>query len=137
MDEVQKVLEEFVDFLMPLLTPYEATVYLYLLRRSHFDIKSDQIRVGQRTIAKGCGQATQAKQANQKQILVIVRALATKGCISIGDSTREGTLYSVKLPNEVPAAKEQMAASEKLSQPLDYYRDPNCISTSNAGVFID
>ncbi len=46
-DEREKqVLEELVDFLLPALTPYETTIYLYLLRKSHFANGSQEIRIG-------------------------------------------------------------------------------------------
>lgn len=53
----------------------------------------------------------------------MLNALKSKGCISIGDTTREGTLYSVVLPREVPAVKERIAASAVPDRLLDYYRD--------------
>jgi len=119
------LLEEFVDFLLPLLKPYEVTIYLYLLRKSHFGVGPPKIRVGKRTIAADCGQGIRGTRANFEQITKLVKALETKGCISIGDTAREGTLYTIKLPHEIPAAKEKIAALEVPAQPLNYYRDPN------------
>lgn len=119
-----QLLEEFVDFLLPSLTPYEATVYLYLLRKSHFGVGSPKIRVGKRTIAADCGQGTRAAITNFNHVTKLLKALESKECISIGDTTREGTLYTVKLPHEIPAVKERMAALQIPEQPLNYYRDP-------------
>ena len=118
------LLEEFVDFLLPLLKPYEATIYLYLLRKSHFGVGVPKIRVGKRTIASDCGQGTRAAISNFQHITELLKALERKECISIGDTTREGTLYAVKLPHEIPAVKERMAALRVPEQPLNYYRDP-------------
>ena len=120
-----KLLEEFVDFLLPLLKPYEATIYLYLLRRSHFGVGSPKTRVGKRTIAADCGQGTRAAVSNFQHITDLLKALERKECISIGDTTREGTLYTVKLPHEIPAVKERMATLAVPAQPLNYYRDPD------------
>ena len=33
-ENIKNVIEQFVDYLLPELTPYEASVYLYLLRNS-------------------------------------------------------------------------------------------------------
>ena len=119
------IVEEFVDFLLPALTPYETTVYLYLLRKSHFANGSPQIRIGKRTISAGCGRGTRSVTGgNFKHITEVLESLKMKGCICIGDTTREGTLYSVKLPREVPAAKERIAALDDLSRSLNYYDDP-------------
>ena len=124
-DGRNNIFEEFVDFLLPILTPYEGTIYIYLLRKSHFGIGSPKIRIGKRTIIAGCGQGTRSKTGgNFQHITEVLKSLETKECISIGDTTREGTLYSVKLPHEVPAAKERMAELEAPSRPLNYFRDP-------------
>lgn len=119
-----RVLEEFVDFLLPLLKPYEATIYLYLLRKSHFGVGSPKIRVGKRTIAADCGQGTRAAISNFEHVTKLLKALESKDCISIGDTTREGTLYTIKLPHEIPAVKERLTALQIPEQPLNYYRDP-------------
>lgn len=122
----KQVLEEFVDFLLPALTPYETTIYLYLLRKSHFANGSKEIRIGKRTISTGCGRGTRSVTGgNFKHITEVLESLKLKGCISIGDTTREGTLYSIKLPREVPAAKERIAALHVPSRPLNYYDDPD------------
>lgn len=120
-----RFLEEFVDFLLPILKPYEATIYLYLLRKSHFGVGSPKIRVGKRTIAADCGQGTRAARSNFQNITELLKALETKECILIGDTTREGTLYTVRLPHEIPAVKERLAALQAPTQPINYYRDPD------------
>jgi 5-methylcytosine-specific restriction endonuclease McrA len=127
MDDYQgnKLMQEFVDFLLPLLKPYEVTIYLYLLRKSHLGTGFPQVRVGKRTISKDCGQGTRSVSGgNFKHITDVLKALESKECISIGDTTRDGTLYSVKLPCEIPVARKRMAASNALVQPLNYYSDP-------------
>ena len=118
-------LQDFVDFLLPELTPYEVVIYLYLLRKSHLANASPQLRVGKRTIAAECGQARRAARGNYEQITKVVKALERKGCISIGDTTRQGTLYTVRPPSDVPVARERMAVLEAAGRPGDYYRDPN------------
>ena len=116
------VLTEFVDFLLPLLTPYEGTVYLYLLRHSRLE-GAAEIRVGKRTIAAELGQGTRASRSNFGHISELLRNLERKGCLAIGETRRDGTLYTVRLPLEVPAAKERMAAVRVADVPRDYYED--------------
>jgi hypothetical protein len=126
MDDYQgnKLLAEFVDFLLPSLKPYETTIYLYLLRQSHLETGSSQVRVGKRTISKDCGQGTRSVSGgNFKHITNELKAIESKECISIGNTTRDGTLYSVNLPCEIPVARKRMTLSNLPVQLLNYYSD--------------
>ena len=116
------VLTQFVDYLLPLLSPYEGAVYLLLLRHSRLEGQGD-FRIGKRTIAARLGQGTRAKVSNFQHISELLRTLEDKGCIVIGETSREGTLYAVRLPLEVPVARERMAASVVAVVPGDYYVD--------------
>ncbi|MDO8491737.1 MAG: hypothetical protein Q7T04_06975, partial [Dehalococcoidia bacterium] len=49
--DIKAVLEQFVDYLMPELTAYEACLYLFLLRNSLVKDNVLDIRIGKRTIA--------------------------------------------------------------------------------------
>lgn len=106
---------------MPELTPYEASVYLLLLRNSHLNGSDDSVRIGQRTIGKLCGKGPRATSPSRTQILKVMASLEAKGCIRIGDTNRDGTLYQVFVPNAVPLV------AEKLLQPIkdddDYFND--------------
>jgi len=124
-ERTDNVFEEFVDFLLPSLTPYETTIYLYLLRKSHFSNGASHIRIGKRTIAKDCGQGSRSSRGTFEHTGKMLQSLEAKGCISIGNTNRDGTIYTVKLPREVPAAKERMAELEVPSPPLNYFRDPD------------
>ena len=126
MDDYQgnKLLAEFVDFLLPSLKPYETTIYLYLSRQSHLETGSSQVRVGKRTIFKDCGQGTRSVSGgNFKHITNVLKAIESKECISIGNTTRDGTLYSVNLPCEIPVARKRMTLSNLPVQLLNYYSD--------------
>lgn len=119
-----EILKEFVDFLMPLLKPYETMIYLYLLRRSRL-LGNSSIRVGQRTISADCGIGTRSSRGgNQQHVREVLQSLEAKGCIVIGDLTREGTLYSVFVPSEIEAVQESMAVATSVSAKQDYYSDP-------------
>jgi hypothetical protein len=111
-----------VDYLLPLLSPYEGAVYLLLLRHSRLEDQVD-FRIGKRTLAAKLGQGTRARVSNFEHISGLLRKLENKGCIVIGETSRDGTLYSVRLPLEIPAARERMAASVVADAPGDYYVD--------------
>ncbi len=123
-DDDDSILRVFVDHLMPLLKPYETTLYLYLLRCTRLDGRA-ATRIGIRTISRDCGVGTRSSSGgNQQHIREVLRALEAKGCLEVGDRTREGTSYTVRLPLEVAAAWEQMLAATAPAKPKDFYRDP-------------
>ena len=98
-ESLQKIIEQFVDFLLPTLTPYEAGLYIFLLRNSYMKNGMREIRIGKRTIADNLG-ASRGEKTNYAHVTKLVSGLEEKSCIKIGDTTRKGTLYSVFLPEE-------------------------------------
>lgn len=120
------IIKEFVDFLLPDLTPYEVSFYLFLFRKSYLEYGKPQLRVGKRTIAYNCGKGTRSDKTNFQHVTKVLKSLESKGCIEIGDTTREGTLYAVKVPHEIPSVAEKIATFEqvKFSKDIDYYNDP-------------
>jgi len=119
------LLLQVVDHVLPLLSPYQFSLYLYLLRQSS-RIGAAEIRIGKRTIGAGLGKSTRSSQSNYQHIGEQLAELATKGFIEIGDSTREGTLYRVRLPLDIPAVQERVAAaSQSRVEAGDYFTDPD------------
>jgi hypothetical protein len=122
-DSEASVLCTFVDYLLPLLRPYEASIYLYLLRRTRLE-RAPSTRVGVRTISRECGLGTRsASGGNQQHIREVLRALEAKGCLMVGDRSRHGTLYTIRLPSEVDAARERMLNRSERPRTQDYIRD--------------
>lgn len=119
-----QLFREAVDYVLPLLPPYQFSLYLYLLRHSRMSGFS-QIRVGKRTIGAGLGKSTRSSQSNYQHIGEQLAELGAKGFIEIGDSTREGTVYLVKLPIEVPPVQERMVVQADAEvRERDYFTDP-------------
>lgn len=115
---------DVVDHVLPLLTPYQLSLYAYLLRHSRL-MGSPEIRIGKRTIGAGLGKSTRSSQSAFQHIGEQLGELAASGFIEIGDSTREGTLYRVRLPREVPAVRERIAAlGEPSEKKRDFFTDP-------------
>lgn len=123
-DDNCRWLVEFVDLLLPLLTPYQAVVYLLLHRLAVRDGEQETVRVGKRTIAASLGKGSRGAQGNYRQISAKLTQLASIGCISILDTNRNGTSYIVRQPREVPAVRERLAVGTPEPE-LDYYRDPS------------
>lgn len=120
--DLLKIIEQFVDILMPELTPYEAAMYIFLLRNSHLK-NSSEIRIGKRTIAEKWGTGARGKRTNYAHVTDLLKGLEKKGCLKIGDVNREGTLYKVLLPEEIPLVKEKLLVVQETREE-DYFTDP-------------
>ena len=114
-----QVITDFVDHLMPELKPHETSVYIYLLTKSYLSTGFASVRVGQRSMAPQYGRGKQNSAPARNQLIRQLKSLEAKGCIRIGDTTREGTLYTVFLPMEVALVKQKLRAIEP--QPEDDY----------------
>jgi hypothetical protein len=125
MDENTKIIiEQFVDYLSPELTPYEASIYLYLFRNSFLKNGTAEVRIGKRTIAAEHGKSSRGEETAYAHVSEIVKKLEEKGCIKIGDTNREGTLYIVNLPKDIPSVAEKLAALLPQNTEEDYFSDP-------------
>jgi len=123
-ENLQKVIEQFVDLLMPELTPYEVSLYIFLLRNSYLKSISPEIRIGKRTIGEKFSPSKgKSGKVDYGQVSVILKRLEQKGCIKIGDTNRDGTLYTVLLPQEVASVKEKLSI---VTEPIEdnYFKDP-------------
>ena len=121
---IKVIIEQFVDYLSPELTPYEISVYLYLLRNSFLKNAVAELRVGKRTIAAGHGKASRGEETAYAHVSEILKKLEEKGCIKIGDTNREGTLYIVNLPKDIPLVAEKIASLLPQDKEEDYFNDP-------------
>src|SRR3990167_958136 len=120
-ENLQYIIEQFTDFLLPDLTPYEAVMYIFLLRNSYLKSNSPEIRIGKRTIAENFAKGSRGDKTNYAHVTKLVKGLESKGCIKIGDTTRDGTLYTVLLPNEIPLVKEKLLIAQEPEE--DYFTD--------------
>lgn len=125
-DKLQKIIEQYVDYLLPNLTPYEATMYIFLLRSAYIKNDSREVRIGKRTIgaklggARGKGGSTQVTAFSH--VTELVKGLESKGCIKIGDTNRDGTLYIILLPEEIPLVKEKLSIQQEPEEE-DYFNN--------------
>jgi hypothetical protein len=123
-DSSKDTICDFVDHVMPNLTPYESALYLLLLRLSFLHDNSRQVRIGKKRVAEQLGKSSRAAAAiSFAQVTEVFKGLEEKGCITIGDTTRDGTLYTLLAPREIPFVKEKMAISVPSED--DYFADPD------------
>lgn len=125
MENIEEIVKEFVDYLLPELTPYEASIYLYMFRNSFLKDGTSQIQVGKRTIAGGFGKTSRGETPAYAQISKVLKKLEEKGCIRIGDANREGTFYEVILPKDIPLVANKMATFLNSNVEQDYFTDPD------------
>lgn len=123
-ENIKIIIEQFVDYLLPELTPYETSLYLYLLRNSFMKNGIAEVRVGKRTIATGYGKGSRGERTNYKHVSEVVKRLEEKGCIKASDTNREGTLYIVNLPKDIPLVAEKMLSLLPKDTEEDYFNDP-------------
>jgi hypothetical protein len=122
--EIKSIITNFVDFLLPELTPYETSLYLYLLRNSLLQNNSQKIRIGKRTMAQGYGKGSRGAKTNYAHMTKIISGLEEKGCISIGDTTKEGTEYTINLPDNIPVVKEKIVTKQPETREEDFFTEP-------------
>jgi hypothetical protein len=80
--------------------------------------------VGKKRVAAQLGKSSRAAAGiSFCQVTEVLKGLEEKGCVAIGDTTREGTLYTVIAPREIPFVKEKMAVPVPADD--DYFTDPD------------
>jgi hypothetical protein len=122
--DIKSLITDFVDLLLPELTPYETSLYLYLIRNSILRNGSQKVRIGKRTMAQGYGTGSRGVKTNYAHMTKVIAGLEEKGCLSIGDTTREGTEYTINLPHDIPIVQEKLAAIQPQQKDEDYFTDP-------------
>jgi hypothetical protein len=124
-DKTKQLIQDFVDYLMPALTPYESSFYIFLLRLSLLQDGSEQVRIGKRTIAESFGSGAQGAEISYKQVTKVLQNLESKGCIVIGDTIRDGTMYTVVQPRDIPLVKEKIEAQAPIDEDEDFFTNPD------------
>lgn len=121
-DALRGLLEDLLDHALPSLPPYDFTLYALLLRMTEFE--GGSVRVGKRTIATLLGKGTRSSSGNYQHITEKLQNLAVGGYVSIGDTTRDGTEYTVAIPDDVVAVRESKASGSHDEVTRDYFTDP-------------
>ncbi len=129
--ELPLIIQEIVDDLQPLLTPYEAAFYWYMFRHSIAADGKPLIRVGQKELRqKVIKQARNYEsEVSRSQVQTCLQALEKIGAIrKEGEPNRDGTPYRILIPDEIEACRkfraERMKASARpdmSENDLDYY----------------
>jgi hypothetical protein len=138
--ELPDIMRDLVDLLMPFLKPYELALYLFALRYSILESGNQYVRLSSRRLQDGvvrsshAGTTSRSKDPNSvatavDTVRVALRGLEKAGALrKEGEPNREGTLYRVLLPEEIPACQAARAEHQQSSSPkpadatqADYY----------------
>ena len=124
--ELPDLIIAVVDYLQPTLLPYELAIYWYMFRHSIVGAGNVLVRVSNTTLQTGAvtsSRSAQTMQLSQAAVKEALRGLVAKGAISVaGDTSREGTLFRVNLPEEIESCRNAMSRDQEVQLPKI---DPN------------
>ncbi len=108
-EELPLIIQQIVDDLQPLLTPYDAAFYWFLFRHSIAKNGSPHLRVSTRYLSRAVVRSSYSQAAENTislgKVQDTLRALEDVGAIrKEGEPNREGTLYRVLVPSEIEPA---------------------------------
>jgi len=113
LNELPSIMQSIVDFLQPLLLPYEAAIYWYMFRHSIVKDGGNHIRVSTRGLGKPKtvikSSSGQSEGLSYGAVQDALTGLENKKVIKkVGDTNREGTLYQIYLPDEIELCTQRM-----------------------------
>ncbi|MGB7758923.1 MAG: HNH endonuclease signature motif containing protein [Bryobacteraceae bacterium] len=104
--ELPLIIQEIVDDLQPLLSPYEAAFYWHLLRHSLAENGKPLLRVSTRGLQRGVVKSFRAGAISLRTVRETLAALEALGAIrKEGEPNRDGTPYRVLIPDEIEASR--------------------------------
>ena len=121
--DLKLIITQIVDYMLQELTPFEITFYLFLLKNTYIEKGLPNLRIGKRTIG-GKIKGSRSENTNYSHITTVLKSLELKGCIKIGDPAKQGTLYTVILPQYIPFVMAKINDTNMTQDNGDYFRDP-------------
>jgi hypothetical protein len=124
--KLSAIIQQIVDDLQPLLTPYDAVFYWFLFRHSIANDGDPHLRVSTRhlrtAVVKSSYSQAEENPVSLGKVQGTLRALETIGAIrKEGEPNRDGTLYRVLIPEEIEACRqyrvERLASEQQLKFP--------------------
>jgi len=134
--ELPALVAQIVDFLQPRLFPYEAAIYWHFFRHSVVAHGTQRVRASVRGLGNGVitSSSGQTDKLSYSAVQDALRGLEEKEVIrKDGDTTREGTPYFIRLPEEIPWCVELMKSaqlSNPAPRPVDEKRESDFYNVS-------
>ena len=121
--ELPEIVTDIVDYLIPLLTTYQAAFYWYMFRHSALGTGKQYVRVSTKRLRKGVvlSSSGHSRDVSYEAVQKSLADLASLGAIrKEGEPNREGTLYKVLIPEEIEPCRQAMQARRvKEGKPVD------------------
>jgi hypothetical protein len=123
--ELCAIIQEIVDDLQPLLTPYDAAFYWFLFRHTIAKDGDPHLRVSTRhlrtAVVKSSYSQAEENPVSLSKVQDTLRALEAIGAIRKEDEpNRDGTLYRVLIPDEIEACRKYRAERQASEQQLKF-----------------
>ena len=125
---LEQIFKDVVDYLSPLQTPTEQSVYNYLLRWSIFE-KQEIIQTGDRSLAASVsmpakGKLSKSEGLSYSTIRSTLRDLEAKGHIKVLEINHKGKKIKVNLPEEIEECKKRINRRGVAKPEPNYFKDP-------------
>jgi len=123
MDDIEEILVDIQDKLVPFLDSYEQAIYHYLFRHTYL-ISKEACIYSTRAAEIGLGTGNDSKQPSMKTRSKKLRSLESKGCVQIIERSNKGITVKLFLPSEILSVQN---LTEEISpvdiEELDFYKD--------------
>ena len=97
-------------------------MYLFILRHTVLGNGEISMRIGKKAIAARFAKGARGgDRSNYEHISNTLKLLEEKGCLKIGDTTREGTFYTLVLPRSVAPVAAKLAVPASAAVAEDYF----------------
>ncbi len=110
--ELPEIIKDVVDYLIPLLTPYQAAFYWYLFRHSILESGDQYVHMGKKRLQNEVVRPRSGTKIDFTLVRKSVEFLEELGAIRKEGEPGGGaaTLYKVLIPEEIEACREAMKA---------------------------
>ena len=109
--ELPDLIADVTDYLFPILLPYEAAFYVYLLRHSIIASGTQYVRVSTADL-RGVVASSRSDSISWKHVAECLKLLVEKGVLrKESEPNRDGTWFKVLIPEEIPSCLEAMKAA--------------------------
>ncbi len=122
MTELEQILIEIQDFLVPELDTYEQAVYQYIFRHTFLKGKREMY-FSTRTAEIGFGSGNKSSKPAMNTRSKKIRSLETKGAIKIIERSNKGILVYIYLPSEIHGLIKTEEETQLDISELDFYKD--------------
>ena len=126
--ELQNLLIEIQDFLVPKLDTYEQAIYRYIFRHTILVGKTEMI-FSTRAAEIGYGQGINNRKPSGTQRSKKLRSLERKEAIKIIDRSHLGIKVRINLPNEINGLISEKIEVDLNLEDLDFYKDKRLLKS--------